>query len=153
MVPWVQSRLFLHSLFSQDKASRRSLKPCKPLKWVSQGQQIDKRKSTHGGSKVDQCDHLRSCFRGLASIYHCSPVSTTEILLNPVLFIPAPLIALAQMSCLDFFRSFPLSFPHLSSISHTATRAVFRNTDLMMAASSLKTPISAPLLCDLTKNF
>ena len=80
------------------------------------------------------------------------------MLLNPVfLFIPASLTALAQMSGLDFFfGSFLLSFPHLSSISHAATRmSVFGNTDLRMAASILKTPapINTPLVCSHIKNF
>lgn len=67
----------LGSPFCQDKASRRSLKQCKILMWVSQGHQIDKCKSTHRGSKGDQWDHLRRSFHGLSSIHHCSPLSTT----------------------------------------------------------------------------
>lgn len=81
------------------------------------------------------------------------------MLFNPVfLFIPASLTALAQMSCLAFFYffgSFLLSFPHLSSISHAATRmSVFGNTDLRMAASNLETPapINTPLVSSHIKN-
>ena len=103
--------------------------------------------------------HLENCRQIL---YHWASsealASTIEMLLNPVfLFIPASLTALAQMSCLAFFffGSFLLSFPHLSSISHTATKmSVFGNTDLRMAASNLETPapINTPLVCSHIKN-
>lgn len=57
------------------------------------------------------------------------------------------------MSCLAVFRSLPLSFPHLSSTSHTATRVVFPNTDPRTVPFSWKTAVSAPLLGDYVKGF
>ena len=85
------------------------------------------------------CINYRNAFESSLSFYPCFSYCLSSDVL-PSFF---------------FFGSFLLSFPHLSSISHTATKmSVFGNTDLRMAASNLETPapINTPLVCSHIKN-